>query len=215
VGSHDRVGAHPLQRRADAIAASVFVPPAWPLPIPTVLVDPHLPRRNRATATTRGGRMLIRVHPRVLDEPIDVVRGTLAHEGGHIMLGRRCTHTGWTLIVAIPLWSAAIACCVMGIHQARTAQTSLWFGLALLPTLLALRLVVIPSQLCELRADRLSTTLVGAVVVVRTLECLTAETQLTTRFAAAAGMDSHPLPRQRLRHLAKVEDIDRHRARDT
>jgi Zn-dependent protease with chaperone function len=192
-----------LQRELQAIAADIFVPPRWTLPPPRIVVDPHVPARNRALASARRRPPLILVSPRVLGEPVDVVRGTLAHEAGHLLGGRRGV-AGWTLAAAVPLWAVAIACCVIGVQHAQTAQTSQWFAVALIPTLLALRLMAIPSRRCELRADRLSSQLVGVAAVVATLQHLDAVTPMPTRVLAATGMDSHPSPRQRIRHLLAV-----------
>lgn len=166
-GERGYVDGDALQRQLQAIAADIFVPPRWTLPPPRVVVDPHVPARSRALASARRRPPLIRVSPRVLGEPVDVLRGTLAHEAGHL-LGVRRGAAGWTLAAAVPLWAIAIAFFAIGVQHSQTVQTSQWFGLAILPALLALRLIAIPSRRCELRADRLSSQIVGVAAVVTT-----------------------------------------------
>ena len=200
----DRVDFDALQRQVQSIAAEVFAAPRWTRPAPHVVVDPHVPTRNRAFASTRRRSLpLVRVNPGVLSEPATVVRGTLAHEAGHLVIGSRGA-AGWTFAAAVPLWSVAIFCCVVGVRHNQTGQTSLWFGLALVPALLALRLIAIPTRRCELRADRLSSDLVGVQTVIATLQYLEAQTPMLIRILARAGLDSHPSPRQRIRNILAI-----------
>jgi|ThiBio_1000_plan_1041568.scaffolds.fasta_scaffold00488_9 predicted Zn-dependent protease len=191
-----------LQTRVDQIARDLFASPGWTSPAPVVRVDPRVAGGNRALASVHHGVGLIRISPVVADEPEEYLRGTLAHEAGHLALGhQRAAHAGWVLAIGIPLWALAIACCVIGVRDSTTEQTSLWFGLAFIPALLALRLIVIPSRRNELAADQWSTNLIGVEAVLSTIQHLRAAQSPLGRLAAGIGMDTHPSPRQRARHV--------------
>jgi Zn-dependent protease with chaperone function len=191
-----------LQARVDQVALDLFADPGWNGPAPAVRVDPRVAAAHRALASVQEGNGVIRISPEVAAEPADYLRGTLAHEAGHIALGQqRSAHTGWALAIGIPLWALAIACCVIGVQNSATQQISLWFGLALVPALVALRLIVIPSRRSELAADRWSATLIGTDAVLRTLQHLDEQCGPLTRFAARLGMDTHPSPRRRAQRL--------------
>lgn len=191
-----------LQARVDQIARDLFAGPGWTRHAPVVRVDPRIGGGLRAMASTHDGVGLIRISPAVAAEPEDYLRATLAHEAGHITLGHhRASHAGWALAIGIPLWALAIACCVIGVQHSTTGQTSLWFGLAFIPALVALRLIVIPSRRSELAADQWSTSLIGVDAVLRTLQHLHDERSPLARLAAGIGMDTHPSPRQRARHV--------------
>lgn len=170
--------------------------------MPDVLVDPRVSRRTRAAAGMRRGRGLIRLSPAVAEEPAEYLRDTIAHEAGHLALGHHpAAHTAWALTVGIPLWASAITCCVMGVQHSSTQQASLWFGLAVVPALLAMRLIVIPSRRGEIAADRWSSNAVGTASVLRTLAHLDSQCGPFVRLAAHIGMDTHPSPKQRARRL--------------
>lgn len=193
-----------LQARVDQVAGELFTTPAWTSPVPEVRVDLRVPRANRALASNRKGRALIRLSPAAAQEPVEILRGTLSHEAGHLALGhQRATHTGWALAIGVPLWTLAIACSVIGAQHSSTQQTSLWLGAALATALLALRLIVIPSRRSEIAADRWSATLIGVDAVQRTLEHLDAQCGPLARLAANVGMDTHPSSRQRARRLRR------------
>lgn len=194
-----------LQARVDQIAGDLFAGPGWPGPAPVVRVDPRVASGNRALASTPHGLGLIRISPAVADEPEEYLRGTLAHEAGHLALGhQRAAHAGWALAIGIPLWTLAIVCCVIGVQHSTTEQTSMWFGLAFIPALLALRLIVIPSRRNELAADQWSTSLIGVDAVLSTLQHLHDQRSPLSRLAAGIGMDTHPSPRQRARHIQQA-----------
>src|SRR5579875_3917705 len=194
-----------LQARVDQIAGELFSSPAWTSPVPDVRVDQRVPRINRALVSSRNGRGLIRISPAAAEEPVEILRGTLSHEAGHLALGHQpAAHTGWALAVGVPLWSLAIACCAIGVQHSSTQQTSIWFAAAFLPALLALRLIVIPSRRCELAADQWSATLIGADAVLRTLRHIDRRCGPFARFTATIGMDTHPSPRQRARRLRRA-----------
>lgn len=191
-----------LQARVDLVASGVFTGSDWIGPAPPVRVDPRVAGGSRAVAGTHKGTSLIRISPAAAAEREDYLRGTLAHEAGHIALGhQRAAHTGWALAIGVPLWALAIACCVIGVQHSTTEQTSLWFGLAFVPALLALSLIVVPSRRSELAADQWSTTLIGTDAVLRTLQHLHDQSSPLARLAAGLGMDTHPSPRQRARHV--------------
>lgn len=191
-----------LQTRVDQVARDLFADTGWSGPAPLVRVDARVAGGNRALASTHHGAALIRISPSVADEPEECLRGTLAHEAGHIALGhQRAAHTGWALTLGIPLWALAIACCVIGVRHSAVSQTSLWFALAAVPALLALRVIVIPSRRNELAADLWSARLVGTTAVLATLEHLHHQRRPLARAVARLGLDSHPSPRQRARRL--------------
>lgn len=202
-----------LQARVDQLAGELFTTPAWSRPVPEVRVDPRVPRVNRALASHRNGRGLIRLSPAAAVEPVEILRGTLSHEAGHLALGHQpAAHAGWALAIGVPLWTLAIVCCVIGVQHSPTQQISFWFAAAFLLALVALRLTVIPSRRSELAADRWSASLIGADAVLRTLQHLDVQCTPLARFAATIGMDSHPSPRQRAKRISLARtrtDADR------
>lgn len=194
-----------LQTRVDQVAHDLFAGPGWTGTLPVVRVDARVSGGNRALASTHHGVALIRISPAAAAEPADTLRGTLAHEAGHIALGhQRAAHTGWALALGTPLWALAIACCIVGVKHSTVSQTSLWFALAAVPALLALRVIVIPSRRNELAADSWSTRLVGTTSVLTTLEHLHRQRSPMARGIAHLGLDTHPSPRQRARRLAAL-----------
>lgn len=194
-----------LQARVDQVAHDLFDGPGWTGPAPIVLVDPRVASRTRAQASTHHRAGLIRISPTVADESEDYLRGTLAHEAGHIALGhQRAAHADWALAIGVPLWALAIACCVIGVQDSTTEQTSMWFGLAFIPALLALRLIVIPSRRSELAADQWSTSLISVDAALSTLQHLHDQRSPLARLAAGIGMDTHPSPRQRACHVQQA-----------
>lgn len=193
-----------LQSRVDEVARALFVAPNWTGPVPFVRVDPRVGGGNRALASTHHGVGLIRVSTAVAAEPAEFLRGTLAHEAGHVALGHhRASHAGWVLTVGIPLWALAIGCGVAGVQDSTLTQTSLWFGLAFLSAVLALRVIVIPSRGSELTADQWSTRLVGVETVLHTLQHLYDQESPLGRLATIIGMDTHPSPGQRARYVCQ------------
>jgi Zn-dependent protease with chaperone function len=190
------------QSRVDAVARQIFNGPSWTLPDPTVVVDPQVPRRLRAVATSRRGVLSIRVSPAVAREADEYLRGTLAHEGAHLLMPiRRGARISWPVAVAISCWVVAIVLCVEAVRQTSTGDISIWFAGAVAPALLAQRVIVIPSRRCEVAADRLASILTSTEVVVHTLQHLHQLTPAPVRAAAALGMDSHPSPKQRARRV--------------
>jgi hypothetical protein len=190
------------QRRAHDLATELLSVAGWLAPCPPVVVDRSLPRHRRAHCSIRRGHECIRVHPRVLDEPEAVQRGTMAHEIAHLVEGRA---TGWpvALTATTVLWAIAIASVVRALRD--DPQDVQWrdLGLAIVISLLAWRTAVAPLRRSEYRADTDSVALVGRDVVLTTLRQLHAETPRYFRAVAAAGFETHPSPRQRLRHVQR------------
>jgi Zn-dependent protease with chaperone function len=190
------------QLRIDELAIEVFAAAAWLGPLPPVIVDPTLTRYTRARATIRTGRQRIRIHPRVLDEPEQVQRGTLAHEIAHLVEGQA---TGWpvALLATVLLWAAAITVAALAMLEHDTTATTIRFMIAIGLACLAWRVAVIPQRRCELRADRQSVAYVGRDAVLQTLAHLKTETPALLQLIAASGLETHPCPAQRIRHIAK------------
>jgi len=193
------------QLRLDAIAADVFEAAGWTGPRPPVTVDPTLSRYTRARCMIRPGRERIRIHPRVLDEPEPVQRGTVAHEIAHLLEGQA---RGWpvALIVTVALWAAAITLVWRAMMQDDAAALAGRFGAGLVFACLAWGVAVTPQRHCELRADQRSVALVGRQAVLQTLRQLREDTPAVLRALAAAGLETHPSPTQRLRHLSAAAD---------
>jgi Zn-dependent protease with chaperone function len=190
------------QRRADHLATELLTVAGWGGSCPPVVVDRSLPRHRRAHCSIRRGHERIRVHPRVLDEPEAVQRGTMAHEIAHLVEGRA---TGWpvALTATTVLWAIAIASVVRALRDHPPDVQWRDLGLAIVISLLAWRTAVAPLRRSEYRADTDSVALVGRDIVLTTLRQLHAETPRYFRAVAAAGFETHPSPRQRLRHVQR------------
>jgi Zn-dependent protease with chaperone function len=191
-----------LQRRVDQLASELLSASGWVAVPPPVVVDRSLPRHQRAHCTIRRGHECIRIHPRVLDESEEVQRGTMAHEIAHLVEGR-ATGLPIALLATTGLWAIAIAVVARGLHD--SAHHGPWrdLMLAIVIALVAWRTAVAPLRRAEYRADTSSVALVGRDVVLATLRQLHAETPRYFRAVAAAGFETHPSPRQRLRHVQR------------
>jgi Zn-dependent protease with chaperone function len=101
------------------------------------------------------------------------------------------------------LWAIAIAVVARGLHD--SAHHGPWrdLRLAIVIALVAWRTAVAPLRRTEYRADTSSAALVGRDVVLATLRHLHAETPRYFRAVAASGFETHPSPRQRLRHVQR------------
>jgi Peptidase family M48 len=191
------------QRRVDQLATELLIAAGRVRSRPPVVVDRSLPRHRRAHCSIRRGHECIRIHPRVLDEPEAVQRGTMAHEIAHLVQGRA---RGWpvALIATIILWAIAITLVARALHD--RAHDDEWGGLSLavVIALPAWRTSVTPQRRAEYQADTDSVALVGRDDVLATLRHLHTDTPRYFRAVAAAGFETHPSPRQRLRHVQRL-----------
>jgi len=189
------------QRRLDVLAADVFAAAGWVGATPAVTVDGSLASYTRARCSTRPGREHIRVHPRVLDEPPGVQRGTLAHEIAHLLDDRQSRGWPGALVVTAVLWGAAFVAVVVALREPDEDAMLLGIGLSWLIAAAAWRVWVGGQRRCELRADAGSVVIVGRDTVLETLRHLHRETPAPFRAAAAIGLETHPSPAQRIRHI--------------
>jgi peptidase M48-like protein len=191
------------QRHVDQLADELLTAAGWVGTRPPVVVDPALPRHLRARCSIRRGHERVRIHPRVLDEPDAVQRATMAHEIAHLVLGRA---RGWpmALVATIILWAIAITVVTVALYDG--ARDDQWGGLSLavVIALLAWRTSVTPQRRAEYQADADSVALVGRNDGLATLHHLHTDTPRYSRAVAAAGFETHPSPRQRLRHVKRL-----------
>jgi hypothetical protein len=183
------------------LADELLTAAGWVGTRPPAVVDPALPRHLRAHCSIRRGHQRVRIHPRVLDEPDAVQRTTMAHEIAHLVRGRA---RGWpvALVATLVLWAIAITVVTLALHDGKHVP---WgeVSLAVLIALLAWRTTVTPQRRAEYQADADSVALVGRDDVLATLHHLHTDTPRYFRAVAAAGFETHPSPRQRLRHVLR------------
>jgi Zn-dependent protease with chaperone function len=108
------------------------------------------------------------------------------------------------LVATIILWAIAITVVTMALYDG--APDDQWgeLSLAVLCALLAWRTSVTPQRRAEYQADADSVALVGRDDVLATLRYLHTDTPRYFRAVAAAGFETHPSPRQRLRHVRRL-----------
>jgi hypothetical protein len=189
------------QRRVDQLATELLTAAGWVGTRPPIVIDRSLPRHRRAHGSIRRGHECIRIHPRVLDEAKAVQRGTMAHEIAHLVAGRA---RGWPVALVATIALRAIAIIVVALAPHDDAHNQMHdLSPAVIIALLARRTSVTPLRRTEYCADADSVALAGRDIVLATLRHLHAETPRYFRGVAAAGFETHPSPRERLRHVQR------------
>jgi Zn-dependent protease with chaperone function len=127
----------------------------------------------------------------------------MAHEIAHLVRGRA---RGWpvALVATIILWAIAITVVTLAVYDGASDDQWGELSLAALIALLAWRTSASPQRRAEYHADADSVALVGRDDVLATLHHLHPDTPRYFRAVAAAGFETHPSPRQRLRHVQRL-----------